>query len=51
MGMINLDFGFWNPDFGFYVWNPKVYGDDYLVFWILESRAWIPRLESKGLWG
>jgi hypothetical protein len=26
MGMIKLDFGFWNPDLGFHVWNPKVNG-------------------------
>jgi hypothetical protein len=29
----------------------KSHGDDNVVFWILESRPWIPRLESKSLWG
>jgi hypothetical protein len=28
-------------------WNPTVYGDDKVGFWILESKPWIPRLESK----
>jgi hypothetical protein len=32
MGMITLYFGFWNPDFGFHVCNPKVYGDDNVGF-------------------
>jgi hypothetical protein len=30
--MIMLYFGFWNPDLGFHVWNPKVYGDDNVGF-------------------
>jgi hypothetical protein len=32
MGMIKLDFGFWNPDLGFHVWNPKVMGMIMLYF-------------------
>jgi hypothetical protein len=30
--MMMMYFGFWNPDLGFHVWNPKVYGDDNVGF-------------------
>jgi hypothetical protein len=32
MGMMMLYFGFWNPDLGFHVWNPKVMGMIMLYF-------------------